>query len=119
MTPLQEEDLLPRARVLVVGAAGVAATALGTLIAWLLGSMWAEDLGSRLAHQGQGALPPGEVSHVRTELFDPPLHPPPAAAPSSPDGYGWIDRRAGVVRIPIDRAIDLEVEDDARAEGRR
>ncbi len=23
--------------------------------------------------------------------------------------YGWIDRRAGVVRIPIDRAIDLLV----------
>jgi hypothetical protein len=23
------------------------------------------------------------------------------------DGYGWIDRRAGIVRVPIDRAIDL------------
>jgi len=22
-------------------------------------------------------------------------------------GYGWVDRKAGVVRIPIDRAIDL------------
>jgi len=24
-----------------------------------------------------------------------------------PDGYAWIDRRAGIVRVPIDRAIDL------------
>jgi len=23
------------------------------------------------------------------------------------EGYGWIDRRAGIVRVPIDRAIDL------------
>jgi len=23
------------------------------------------------------------------------------------DGYGWIDRRAGIVRVPIGRAIDL------------
>jgi hypothetical protein len=23
------------------------------------------------------------------------------------DGYGWVDRSAGIVRIPIDRAIDL------------
>jgi hypothetical protein len=24
--------------------------------------------------------------------------------------YGWVDRRAGIVRIPIDRAIDLQLE---------
>ena len=29
------------------------------------------------------------------------------AAAAEPDGYAWIDRRAGTVRIPIDRAIDL------------
>ncbi len=23
------------------------------------------------------------------------------------DGYGWVDRNAGIVRIPIDRAMDL------------
>jgi hypothetical protein len=29
-------------------------------------------------------------------------------APSaSPAGYAWIDRQAGVVQVPIDRAIDL------------
>ena len=35
------------------------------------------------------------------------------------DGYGWVDRKAGVVRIPIDRAIDLVAERACpRARGR-
>ncbi len=25
-------------------------------------------------------------------------------------GYGWVDQKAGVVRLPIDRAIDLTVQ---------
>ena len=24
--------------------------------------------------------------------------------------YGWVDRKAGIVRIPIDRAIDLQLQ---------
>ena len=28
--------------------------------------------------------------------------------------YGWIDQKAGVVRVPIDRAIDLTVEEYGR-----
>jgi hypothetical protein len=29
-------------------------------------------------------------------------------------GYGWVDRPAGIVRIPIDRAIDLVCAAEAR-----
>jgi hypothetical protein len=29
-------------------------------------------------------------------------------------GYGWIDRRAGTVRVPLDRAIDLVAAGEAR-----
>ena len=29
-------------------------------------------------------------------------------------GYGWVDRRAGVVRIPIERAIELTVAEAGR-----
>jgi hypothetical protein len=29
-------------------------------------------------------------------------------------GYGWVDRAAGIVRIPIDRAIDLVCAAEAR-----
>ncbi len=28
--------------------------------------------------------------------------------------YGWVDRRAGIVRVPIDRAIELLVREAAR-----
>jgi len=28
--------------------------------------------------------------------------------------YGWIDQKAGVVRLPIDRAIELTVRDQAK-----
>ncbi len=30
------------------------------------------------------------------------------------DGYGWVDRKAGVVHIPIDRAMDLELQTGGR-----
>jgi hypothetical protein len=30
------------------------------------------------------------------------------------DAYGWVDRNAGVVRIPIERAIDLIATENAR-----
>jgi hypothetical protein len=30
-----------------------------------------------------------------------------AAEDARLDGYGWVDRRAGIVHIPIERAIDL------------
>jgi hypothetical protein len=29
-------------------------------------------------------------------------------------GYGWIDRKAGTVRVPLDRAIDLVSAEEAR-----
>ena len=28
--------------------------------------------------------------------------------------YGWVDQKAGVVRLPIDRAIDLTVQEHAK-----
>ena len=33
-------------------------------------------------------------------------------------GYGWVDREAGTVRIPIERAIELLAERSARPPGR-
>jgi hypothetical protein len=29
-------------------------------------------------------------------------------------GYGWVDQKAGIVRLPIDRAIELTVRDQAK-----
>lgn len=30
------------------------------------------------------------------------------------DTYGWVDRKAGIIRIPIDRAMDLLIEEQKR-----
>jgi hypothetical protein len=40
---------------------------------------------------------------------------------SAPDmeGYAWIDRRAGIVRVPIGRAIDLICAEQGAQEGNR
>jgi hypothetical protein len=52
-----------------------------------------------------------EVSHVRTALFRKPAAGEliKAGQETSLQHYGWVDRGHGVVRIPIDVAIDLEV----------
>ncbi len=34
------------------------------------------------------------------------------------ENYGWVDREAGIVRIPIDQAIELLAEDGAEELGR-
>ena len=35
------------------------------------------------------------------------------------EGYGWVDEKAGIVRIPIERAMDLVVERDLAAREER
>ena len=62
------------------------------------------------------ARPDAEVSNVRSELFRYPgagerlkadqLH--------ALDGFGWVDRERGMVRIPIDVAMELESKEPKR-----
>lgn len=62
------------------------------------------------------ARPEPEVSNVRAELFSNPgaaerlkaqqLH--------ALEHYGWVDREHGIVRIPIDVAMDLESKEPRR-----
>lgn len=62
------------------------------------------------------ARPDAEVSNVRAELFSYPG----AAERLKADqlhalqGFGWVDRDRGVVRIPIDVAMDLESKEPKR-----
>lgn len=62
------------------------------------------------------ARPEAEVSNVRAELFSYPG----AAERLKADqlhalkGYGWVDRDRGMVRIPIDVAMDLESKEPKR-----
>ena len=62
------------------------------------------------------ARPEAEVSNVRTELF----RYPGAAERLKADqlhaleGFGWVDRERGMVRIPIDDAMELESKEPRR-----
>ena len=101
-------------RPVVLGVTALfASAALAALLMWgLLGHY--EDREARrspapnpLALTGAPALPP--EPRLQTRPLDD-LRTLRARDQSLLDGYGWVDRRAGVVRIPIDRAIDLLAE---------
>ena len=53
--------------------------------------------------------PPHRVAEIREEAFDvvPPLPASSTAAEERLHGYGWVDRSRGIVRIPIERAMEL------------
>jgi hypothetical protein len=62
------------------------------------------------------ARPDAEVSHVHSDLFSLP-----GAGESLKarqlqglENYGWVDRSRGIVRIPIDVAIELESQEPRR-----
>jgi hypothetical protein len=105
--PAEAEDVLPARKILVITLVVVSATIALCVVAWLL----------LLAREG--ALRPS--GRFPEEALGPPqgsagLFARPDARPGLPaeqrerlDGYGWVDREHGVVRIPIERAIDLVV----------
>lgn len=93
----------------VVTIAIVAAVVFGGSIAWVATLMPAR----RPAVSAIERDAPAQVGGVDQTLFDAPL---PAEAARRTDrarleSYGWVDRDAGIVHIPIDRAIDLMVEE--------
>ena len=55
----------------------------------------------------QRPLPPAPRLQVEPQLDLGQLH---AREDEKLHGYGWVDRNAGVVRMPIERAMDLVVE---------
>jgi hypothetical protein len=57
------------------------------------------------------AQPRGEVSNVRVDLFAPqgPGQALKAEQQRRLSQYGWVDRQAGLVHVPIDVAMELEL----------
>ena len=107
--PRQVADLLPTARVFLIGVAALAIFALGSLGAVAL---WKQ--GER-AQQPSGPPPiPAQVGEAEIgEVFQLPFD---AFGRGQLlretqrrqlESYGWADRPRGVIHIPIDRAIDL------------
>jgi hypothetical protein len=104
-TGRQEPDVVSSRAVLAVLAGTLAATAVGVAVAWLLARDGPAGGASEPGH-------PSEVSAMETTPFA-------IRAQGLEDrarasgwlaSYGWIDRRAGLVHIPIERAIDLYIQ---------
>ncbi len=99
-----------RPRSLVIFALGLTALALAVI----LSSVWLAAAFRKSAAAGQ----PSPMASFRETPAGPLLQPNPAQQLASHrrwederlQGYGWIDRENGVVRIPISRALELVLE---------
>jgi hypothetical protein len=111
MKVTQEAERLNQRVILLVSAGVIIATLLGVLFAWLLldfevGTMPAVE---RLSERQP--RPPAEVNQIETTQFRHATarRPTAAAARHRLGSYGWSDRERQLVRIPVDRAIELRL----------
>ena len=103
----EPSDLKPRNIALfAVALAG----ALGLVLAV---SYWIFEYNA--ARQARNQVPPSPLAHTREPTPEPhlqvhaaeDLQETRAAENALLNGYGWIDKEAGIVRIPIEKAIDV------------
>ena len=114
MKSTQEEDRVPGKRVMTVLVGVLVITAAFVLTAWL----WAD---CRVAELGGG---PGPVAAPVEKMQQVPegvkdmmvLYDEPAPVYEQRDkkirrlhGYGWVERDAGLIHIPIERAMELSL----------
>lgn len=123
MKVTQEDDRIPGKPILVVLGCTIVIILLGSLAAFLIADWRAAQLANvrsgvmyfePLPQAAPAAVPgqvPEEVNHIEQVLFE-------DRAPGLEDRafeqellgtYGWVDRETRLVRIPIDRAIELYV----------
>jgi hypothetical protein len=100
--PVQDTESVRSRFVWGVAAATVVLSAIFIVIAWLL-----------VRPPPEPARAIGNASPLENALFDVANHGRNsiAAGMRELDRYDWVDRQAGVVRIPIDRAIEAVVAD--------
>ncbi|MEZ4333611.1 MAG: hypothetical protein R3F35_17800 [Myxococcota bacterium] len=104
--PSQERDRVAAGAVLGVTAACVVVT-LGS-IAWA--SWAARGGGGRALPEGVEVETPSRISGVfQTLIPDEPVGDAASATRARLDRFGWVDREAGEIRIPIAVAIELQL----------
>jgi len=92
--------------------------ALGLAAAMVLLVLWGMFSYFRAKAAERGPLPSPRMYTSRPNVPQPQLQPDPVAdynvyrlsAKEILDSYGWVDQKAGITRIPVDKAMDLVVE---------
>lgn len=101
--PAHEESDASVAGVLAVGIALLCALALAAvLVSWLYATFTGEPLALHPPHAGLDDVPrpaPLPIAPTAAELH--------AAERRVLGSYGWVDRARGLVRLPIERAMDV------------
>lgn len=118
----QERDHIPGGRVVAVTIGVLVAIVIGVLAAWLIETCRAGQLeAKREPGMFLGPVPgvrpgptadtrvPAEIYGMELDIFD--VYTPGLTQRARQrqllESYGWVDRDAGLVRIPIERAMEL------------
>jgi hypothetical protein len=104
----QEPDLVPGLRLLLLAGSALCVSALGVLVSWrMLSENPASHPPPRPVSSAAFAAGTPEQTPIDTTERGLTLR---AEQHKQLAGYGWVDRDAGIARIPIERAMDLRVE---------
>jgi hypothetical protein len=109
----QEEDLVASRSLLHVAAVSIAVGAIGVLAAgWLLSIRDGAVKPNFAGRDGPRAAPSAISSLEQTPIWGEPVGEERQAAQRHElESWGWVNRDAGVAHIPIERAMDLVVEE--------
>jgi hypothetical protein len=94
-------------RVLIAGTMIAAAVVVAVAVAWSLMTAYGGQV--HASHAPPGNLRPQLQSRPREDLAEYQ-----AREQARLSTYGWVDRNAGVVRIPVERAMDLLIADPGK-----
>ncbi len=101
--PRQEDDVLSTRPVLLVLVGTLAAAIVMVAWVWLL---------VPAPSRARRPFDRGMVPAIEGELFETrPAPSAPTAKRAVLESYGWVDRERGIVRIPVERAMDLAAEE--------
>src|SRR5262245_56085170 len=115
----ERKDVNVRAILLAVGILGVTAVIVHLAGWWIFDYLVARERAGKqsecpLAAEERGLLPPEprleEIDRLRAQENDQRPTDPRAEEQSRLGTYGWVDQKAGVIRIPIDEAMRILVE---------
>jgi hypothetical protein len=113
----QEEDTISPRRLVDVGVASIAVGAAGVFVA---GALLVASTGSLQPNFAGAHGRPRAAQRVLSRIEQTPIE---GARPGIDlrdgqrrdlESWGWVDRRAGIAKIPIDRAMDIVAREGAR-----